>query len=414
MSDQKVSALTELSIPTLDDLIYFVDSASPPVSYKMTLARLLGNAFPSTCEGRLTLAPGFPIYEPQALTPSATNTATEVVTFAAAHGWVTGTRLTIAATIAGLTAGTLYYFNALSTTTGAFYTTLTNAIADTSRVDLTANVTNLLIPSGVEGKTMYFSPFNGSNVALYDGTRWKMFAFTELSLALGTLTTSIGYDVFIYDNSGVPTLEFLAWTSATARATALVRQDGVWSKSGALTRRYVGSFYTNTTTSTTDDSGGIISQVGGRRFVYNSVNKRRTFGRVRDNTASWNYSTATWRQANAAAGNMNEFFQGLQEDHVDAKLQATHSGSASSAEGSSAMGLDSITVPDIWSTIGINTMAAASGLKELPSRLTRTVPIGYHYVSWMERGNGTTTGTYYGWDSSNNNRLTGLICETFQ
>ncbi len=51
----------------------------------------------------------------------------------------------------------------------------------------------------------------------------------------------IGQVVAEIDSSGTPTLEALVWTNDTTRATALVRQDGVWSKTGALTRRYLGT-----------------------------------------------------------------------------------------------------------------------------------------------------------------------------
>jgi len=90
--------------------------------------------------------------------------------------------------------------------------------------------------------TVYFSPYLGNRISLYDGTRWKMYSFTERSIALSGLTASLPYDVWIYDNAGTLTLEILAWSTTTARATALVLQDGVWCKTGALTRRYLGTF----------------------------------------------------------------------------------------------------------------------------------------------------------------------------
>jgi hypothetical protein len=92
-------------------------------------------------------------------------------------------------------------------------------------------------------QTLYCTPYNGSYISLFNGTSWDTFSSAEFSIALGTLTNAVGYDVFAYSNSGVPTLELLAWTNATSRATNLVYQNGVLCKTGALTRRYLGSFY---------------------------------------------------------------------------------------------------------------------------------------------------------------------------
>lgn len=99
----------------------------------------------------------------------------------------------------------------------------------------TSDVTN--------ASTIYCSPFSGNLISLYDGSNWVTYSSNEFSLALGTLTNATPYDVFCYSNSGVPTLEFLAWTNTTTRATNLVYQDGILCKSGALTRRYLGTFF---------------------------------------------------------------------------------------------------------------------------------------------------------------------------
>lgn len=118
----------------------------------------------------------------------------------------------------------------------------------------------------VTGATsVYFSPYVGNRVSLYDGTNWNLFTFSELTLALGTVTSGLPYDVFIYNNSGTPTLEALAWSSGTARATALALQNGVYVKSGTTTRRYLGTFYTTSTTATEDSAKN--------RYLWNYYNR---------------------------------------------------------------------------------------------------------------------------------------------
>ena len=103
--------------------------------------------------------------------------------------------------------------------------------------------TGVAIPTTDQiGKTsVFYTPYGGNRIGLYDGTMWAAYSFTELTLALGTLTASKNYDVFLYNNAGTLTLELgTAWTSDTARADALALQDGVyvegWCNDAAIPR----------------------------------------------------------------------------------------------------------------------------------------------------------------------------------
>jgi len=64
--------------------------------------------------------------------------------------------------------------------------------------------------------SIYYTPFKGNKISLYDGTRWKMYSFTEGTLTVPS-TVYRNADVFIYDNSGTLTLESVNWdqTSGT-------------------------------------------------------------------------------------------------------------------------------------------------------------------------------------------------------
>lgn len=63
--------------------------------------------------------------------------------------------------------------------------------------------------------TLYYTPYIHDKISLYDGTRWKKFTFSEVSLALTGLIKGVVYDIFGYDSSGL-TLEALAWKKVTA------------------------------------------------------------------------------------------------------------------------------------------------------------------------------------------------------
>jgi len=237
--------------------------------------------------------------------------------------------------------------------------------------------------------TMYFTPYKGNRIALFDGTNWKVYAFTELSLALGTLTTLTPYDVFCYDNSGTPTLEFLAWTNDTTRATALTTQDGVLSKTGALTRRYLGTFRTTATT-TTEDSFA-------KRFVWNYYNRVSRPMRVVEATDTWTYSTATVRQANASAANQLAFVVGVAEVEVEATVQALcKNDSGTGVIQAVGIGEDVTNAFTSGHMGGYRESAVVNIYLPLVGSLRKFVAVGYHFWAWCEYSGASATTTWLG------------------
>lgn len=237
--------------------------------------------------------------------------------------------------------------------------------------------------------TLYFSPYGGAQIALYDGTStWNVRDFTELSIAVPAVANTM-HDVFVYDNAGTATIEVLAWTNDTTRATALTKQNGVYVKSGAATRRYVGSFRTLTSGQTEDSAE--------KRLVWNYYNRKIRFLRRYDSTASWNYSTSTWRQANGSASNQVALVIGVSEETVEANLTTTCQNSTSTARTVyAALNLDSTAGSPVF-TLGSNT--TVGGFTNNSVDITHPgegyVAAGYHYIAWVEYGGGTDTQTWY-------------------
>ena len=248
--------------------------------------------------------------------------------------------------------------------------------------------------------TLYFTPYNGNLVALYDGTRWKLYTFTERSLALSGLTSGLNYDVFLYDNAGTLTLELLAWTNDTTRATALALQDGVHVKTGATTRRYVGTIRTTSTTTTED------SQT--KRFVFNATNRVRRKLQKTDTTSSWTYNSTTIHQARGQAANQVELVAGLAVGLLDLQVGQTTQ-SATTAVLQAGIGEDSTTALSADCAAG-NYPAYASVATTGASHntLRKTVAVGYHYYPWLEVCSLAATCTAYGDDASSLRRC-GLI-----
>lgn len=245
--------------------------------------------------------------------------------------------------------------------------------------------------------TIYYTPFIGAQVALYNGSAWSISSFTERSLALSSLTSGKNYDVFLYDNGGTLTLILgPAWSTDTTRGTGvgtteITRQDGVWVNAqnisggpNATLGRYLGTIRT-TGTATTEDSAA-------KRFVWNAQNRVGRPMFAVDTTNSWTYSTATWRQANATATNQIEFVRGLAEDPVTARVLSTSSSSSSSSGHANGIGLDRTNGNDaqIFHFVNINQVAAhAANYSGFPG-------LGYHFMAWVEISVAVGTTTWYG------------------
>lgn len=235
--------------------------------------------------------------------------------------------------------------------------------------------------------TIYACPYNGNAIALYDGTNWNIRTSAEFSLALSGLTSGKPYDVFCYDNSGTPTLEFLVWTNDTTRATALTYQDGVLVKSGAATRRYLGTFYTTGTT-TTEDSAA-------KRFLYNYYYRvERPLIAALETTNTWTYTTNTWRQANANAANQLDFVLGVAEDAVFAHASTSARNGTAQQEAYVGIGLDSTSANSATLMPNANIFFSGTHHVALNAEYIGTPSAGRHYLAWLEidvTATGTTT-----------------------
>lgn len=244
------------------------------------------------------------------------------------------------------------------------------------------------VPSGdVSSATnVYYTPYVSNRVALYDSTntRWQIHTFSEVTLALGTLTSAKNYDIFLYDNSGTKTMEAVAWTSDSARATAIVQQDGVYVKSGTPARRYVGTFRTTSTT-TTEDSVT-------KRFLWNMYNREFeilfTCPGYNDNNADTTYTLAgaSVTALNGGTGSKTEMVCGLQ---TIVEVQARLAGSTTAAGGLTVgVGVDQITNID-WG-INIRTSEFTRGLS---STRHYTLAAGYHSFNLLGINTASTTNT---------------------
>ena len=94
---------------------------------------------------------------------------------------------------------------------------LSLAFPQAGRLTLTSN-TPVLTGDVTASTTVYFTPFRGDRIALYTGSFWKPYTFTELSVVVPSTTYRL-FDIFVYDNAGTLTLEAVNWNQSTAALT---------------------------------------------------------------------------------------------------------------------------------------------------------------------------------------------------
>src|SRR5262245_1646170 len=287
-------------------------------------------------------------------------------------------------------------------TSGTLLTTASiNTYEAEGRLTLTTNVP-VTTADVTAATTVYYTPYIGDHISLFDGSStWTTITFTQISIAVPA-TTNTMYDAYVYNNAGTATLELTAWTNDTTRATALTYQNGVLVKTGATTRRYVGSFRTTGSSGQTEDS--LV-----KRYLWNYYNRVTKPMKAVDATDTWNYSTATFRQANASAANQLDMVIGVSEDMVHAQVagRAVNS-TASNRLIAVGIGLDSTTT----NSAGIRDTGTSASVTVLgtPKAIYDDYPgAGRHTLVWLEIGAGTDTQTWQGDNASGTTTQFGII-----
>lgn len=264
-------------------------------------------------------------------------------------------------------------------------------------------LTNTPVPSTDQtAKTsILYTPHLSNYLGLYTGTEWQAFGFSELSLALSGLTGGKNYDIFAYPNAGNAALELsAAWTNDSTRADALARQNGILVKSGAATRRFLGTFRALSATETEDSAA--------KRLLWNMYNRVRRQMARRDTTDSWNYSTASFQQANNSAANQLEIVVGQVEDAFECSVYAWAANSTATVRNAIVgIGIGSTTVNSATVYTSDN---CTSSLPGLPKASLITMPtLGYSTYQWLEKGAGADTQTWHGDSGGGGNIQSGII-----
>lgn len=261
------------------------------------------------------------------------------------------------------------------------------------RLSLTSG-TSVTTSDVTAATTLYFTPHIGRRCTVFDASgNATTLKSAEISIAIPS-TTSQMYDVFVFNNSGVLTLELLAWTNDTTRATAIVKTGGIdaagiYTKSGDTTRRYVGSFRTTTVSGQTEDSLA-------KRYVWNYYNRVARLLRVVDATSTWTWTTDTWEQARAQAANQLDVVIGVAEVEIEVQVSAHVSNNNAGVFVYSGIGEDSTSATAAGCLIIVQTTPVANYIMALHPTLKKFPAIGRHTYVWLERSTATGISTWYG------------------
>ena len=243
--------------------------------------------------------------------------------------------------------------------------------------------------------TIYFTPYNGNRMALYDDSRWVVREFAELSHSLSGLTADKNYDVFAYNNDGVVTIDTIesgdAWSGDTTRSTELVLQNGVYVKTGATDRRYLGTFRTTSSTGQTQDTKA-------SRLVWNAYNRVERHMYYLPSENSWSGAGATIRQANNTAANKIESVVGLSGTGITVYNAVMCSCDAAAVSTYMAVGIgESSTTANATGTVVMAaTPVVANYTFTSSAYLSKDQPDGYHYYAMLESNTAAGTTTWFG------------------
>lgn len=252
--------------------------------------------------------------------------------------------------------------------------------------------------------TVYYTPYLHSFIDLYDTGvgKWRRFNFTEKSFSIPTTGTALPIDIFGVITSNDLALAEAVWSSDTARATALVRQDGYWflgSGSPPYNHLYLGTVRTVAASNVIEDSAA-------KRFCWNHFNRvERPIAKTITATG-YTYNTAAMRSVNSDTTFRVQAVCGLAGVawmNLDMLIFAT-SAPATFVAGC-GIGVGSTTVNSAR-TPSFEVGIAGAGMM-MQARLQQHLPLGFQFYQALERGGGGAGN--YTWFNGTDRGLFGWI-----
>jgi hypothetical protein len=243
--------------------------------------------------------------------------------------------------------------------------------------------------------TVYFTPFRGNIVSIYDGTNFVPRSFSELSRSISGLTSGKNYDVVAYWSGSAVVIDLaLAWTGDTSRNTAFSLLNGVYVNTSSFTTvmgsvsisasqaTLLGTIRTTGTNTTADT----LTQ----RFVSNLWNPvSRRFHRT--DATNHTYSSTTVRGWNNVNTQTVEWVSCMAHNSTMLWLNGAFNASGAGSQGA-RLGLGSVTTAHTQWMDWNSTIIPGFGLT-----MTVDANTGYaiYYVTESATGSGNSNYYYY-------------------
>lgn len=292
------------------------------------------------------------------------------------------------------------------------------------RLTLTSN-TPVMNADATAQTSVYYTPYNGSALSIYNGTEYVVNAFSQLTLALSTSNHPAGevFDIYASVQSGSIVLSAMYWGSNASRSSSaggktgtgnatITQKNGLWVNNAAISSSdsfngstgyaiaqyqgtYLGTFYTTAngqTGITLQPSSGASGGNGNIIGLWNAYNRVRALANCRDSTSSWTYNATSWRPADNSTDNRISWVDGLAQSFVSMNYQQTLVG-ASGTVPQIGIGINSTTAPSDPTTQG----PAGSNGSSVSSNLVSYPLLGFNYGQALESINtGSTSCTFFG------------------
>lgn len=217
--------------------------------------------------------------------------------------------------------------------------------------------TAIITSDSTSATAVYYTPYVGNSIPVYNGSTFVVSNFAELTLTLASqhLANTI-YDVFVFNDNGTLTLVTgPAWATSTAGSgargtgastTQLSRISGIWVNTVQISARNGSTTYTVAANLATyvgsifiDGSAGQVtchrSWGQSRKWgIWNAYNRVPVYLKAGDATASWTYNSATVRASRGQSANSLQVFSGLAEEVYNIRFEqqtTTNTGNVSNS-----------------------------------------------------------------------------------
>lgn len=254
--------------------------------------------------------------------------------------------------------------------------------------------------------TVYFTPYNGNRVPLWNGSSFQSVAFTELANVLADSSTgkagpaaagaNQNIDLFVWNDGGTVRLtRGPAWASDAARGTGtgsteLDRTQGWLVNKHSIDHGPPAGYGTYVGTIRTNGTGQIDLHFGGANTpamisVWNAQNRARICGAVYI-SGSWAYTTGAWRMTNNSTANRFSAVCGIQESGLSIVQRSQASTSGSPTGVFAGIGKNSTTTPSgSWGDTIIIAIGGSGGTNS-GGALSHEMPVGFNYWQGLEYG----------------------------